>query len=56
MKQLPQKFLDALKNLLLKEDKQVDRMLEKMNNEPDKCAERIVHDLGSQTGPIKFSK
>jgi len=56
MKDIPAKFLEALKNLLNKDNKEAQRLASKLENEPDKCAELVSHHLGSQTGPIKLSK
>jgi hypothetical protein len=55
MKDIPQKFLEALQNLLNKDSKEAERLASKLETDPDKCAEIISHQLGSQTGPIKFS-
>jgi hypothetical protein len=55
MKDIPEKFINALKNLLNKDNKEAQRLAEKLANEPEKSAEIISHQLGSQTGPIKFS-
>lgn len=56
MKDIPEKFLNALRSLLNSGTKEADRLADKLENEPDKSAERVEHLLGSQTGPIKFSK
>lgn len=56
MKDIPAKFLDALKNLVNKDSKEAQRLASKLENEPEKAAELISHHLGSQTGPIKLSK
>ena len=55
MKTIPQKFIEALTNLInRKDDKTVDRLVEKLEVEPERTAERISHHIGTQTGPIKF--
>lgn len=56
MKDIPEKFLNALRSLLNSGTKEADRLADKLENEPDASAERVEHLLGSQTGPIKFSK
>jgi hypothetical protein len=55
MKDIPQKFIEALKNLLNKDSKEAERLASKLETDPEKSAEIISHQLGSQTGPIKFS-
>lgn len=56
MKDIPAKFIEALKSFLNKDSKEAQRLAAKLESEPDKCAELVSHHLGSQTGPIKFSK
>lgn len=56
MKDIPEKFLNALRSLINSGTKEANRLAEKLENEPDKSAEQVEHLLGSQTGPIKFSK
>jgi len=56
MKDIPQKFLDSLKSLLNNGSKEANRLIDKLENEPDVSAAKVEHLLGSQTGPIKFSK
>ena len=54
MKDIPSKFVEALKNILSKDDKRSKRIVEKMENEPEKTAEHIYHELGSDTQKIKL--
>jgi len=55
MKLIPQKFLEALSRLInQKDNKAAERVAEQLETEPDRTVERIVHHIGSQTGPIKF--
>jgi hypothetical protein len=56
MKNIPEKFLNALKALINSDSKEAKRLAETLENEPEKSAERVEHLLGSQTGPIKLSK
>ncbi len=56
MKDIPTKFINALKNLLNKDSKEAERLIKKLQEEPEKSAELVSHHLGSQTGPIKLSK
>ena len=56
MKNIPQKFLDSLRSLLNNGSKEANRLIDKLENEPDASAAKVEHLLGSQTGPIKFSK
>jgi|LakMenEpi03Aug12_release.lakeMendotaPanAssembly.Ray.scaffolds.fasta_scaffold5029521_1 hypothetical protein len=56
MKDIPQKFLDALKKMLNKDNKEAERLASKLETDPDKSAELVSHHLGSQTGPIKLFK
>lgn len=56
MKTIPQKFLEMLQKLINSDTKESKRLLEKLENEPEKSAERVEHLLGSQTGPIKLHK
>ena len=56
MKDIPEKFLNALRSLLNSGTKEADRLADKLENEPDKSAKRVEHLLGSQTGPIKLFK
>jgi len=54
MKQLPEKFLNALKNLLSKDDEHSKRFIQKVEENPEKTAQRVYNDLGSKTQPIKL--
>ena len=54
MKELPEKFINALKNLLNKETAEANRLAEKLETEPEKSAEKIAHTIGSSTRPIKL--
>lgn len=56
MKNIPEKFLNALKALINSDSKEAQRLAEKLETEPEKSAERVEHLLGSQTQPIKFFK
>jgi hypothetical protein len=56
MKDIPTKFINALKNLINKDSKEAERLIKKLQDEPEKSAETISHHLGSQTGPIKLSE
>jgi hypothetical protein len=56
MKDIPQKFLESLRSLLNNGSKEANRLIDKLENEPDASAAKVEHLLGSQTGPIKFSK
>lgn len=56
MKDIPQKFLESLRSLLNNGSKEANRLIDKLENEPDVSAAKVEHLLGSQTGPIKFSK
>lgn len=55
MKEIPSKFLEALKSFLNKDNREAERLAKKLEEEPDKAAELVSHHLGSQTGPIKLS-
>ncbi len=55
MKTIPQKFLEALTNLINRSgDKTAERLAARLESEPDKTVEQIAHHIGSQTGPIKL--
>lgn len=54
MKLIPQAFLDALNRVLNRDSKEAIRLLHKIEADPDGAADKILHQLGTATQPIRL--
>ena len=55
MKTITQTFIDALNSVLNRESKEAVRLLEKIESDPEGTADKILHQLGSTTQPIRLT-
>lgn len=54
MEDIPNKFVEALKKLLSKNNPKNKRVIDKLKKEPEKCAEKVCNEFGSDSQPLKF--